>query len=57
MSEYEIAVMESARDNASSDYFKARPYINDDLNSRRIFEAGFERAWMTKNCLERTSNE
>lgn len=43
---YELrrATMEAARNGAEDAYFKARPQI--DCNDRRkVFDAGFERAW------------
>ena len=42
--EKDIALREAAHIAASDEYFKARPNI-DSNDRRRVFEAGFNRAW------------
>ena len=42
--ELERAEMEAARNEAEDAYFAARPQI-DDIGRRKVFDAGFERAW------------
>ena len=42
--ELERAKMEAARNEAEFRYFEARPQI-DTLDRRRVFQAGFDRAW------------
>ena len=44
MNEAQRASMESERNAASDEYFEARPQI-DTMDRRRVFEAGFDRAW------------
>lgn len=46
MSQYEkeVAQRESDRNSAEDAYFEARPQI-DCIDRRRVFEAGFDRAW------------
>ncbi len=44
MNETQRALMEGARVAASDEYFGARPQI-DTTDRRRVFEAGFDRAW------------
>lgn len=47
--ELERAQMEAARNGAEDEYFKARPQI--DCNDRRkVFDAGFERAWAVRQA-------
>lgn len=46
--ELDRARMEAARNAASAAYFKVRPHLYNDHN-RRIFEAGFDRAWRLLN--------
>ena len=47
--ELERAQMEAARNEAEDEYFKARPQI--DCNDRRkVFDAGFERAWAVRQA-------
>jgi hypothetical protein len=43
---YELrrATMEAARNSAEDAYFEARPQI-DSSDRRKVFDAGFERAW------------
>jgi hypothetical protein len=42
--ELERATLEAARNSAVDAYIEARPQL-DSTHNRRIFEAGFERAW------------
>lgn len=44
--EYELerAMLEAARNSAVDEYIEARPQL-DSMHNRRIFEAGFDRAW------------
>ena len=44
MNETQRALMEGERNAASDEYFGARPQI-DTTDRRRVFEAGFDRAW------------
>lgn len=47
--ELERAQMEAARNDAEDKYFQARPQI--DCNDRRkVFDAGFERAWAVRQA-------
>ena len=43
--EHQRAVMESDRNVASDDYFKARTHLMDTAANRNIFEAGFQRGY------------
>jgi len=43
--QYEAAIQESERVAAADEYFKARTWIMDTNDNRRIFEAGFDRAY------------
>jgi hypothetical protein len=47
--EQKIAEMEYASNKASDEYFAQRPQI-DSLDRRKVFEAGFERAWRFKDA-------
>ena len=42
--ELERAMLEAERNAAVDAYIEARPQL-DSIHNRRIFEAGFERAW------------
>lgn len=44
MNEIQRALMEGERNAASDEYFGARSQI-DTTDRRRVFDAGFERAW------------
>jgi hypothetical protein len=46
--EQKIAEMEYERNKARDNYFEQRPQLDNDHN-KRIFEAGFERAWKAKD--------
>jgi hypothetical protein len=47
--EQKLAEMEFARNKATDEYFTERPQI-DTHDRRRMFEAGFERAWRFKDA-------
>jgi len=44
MSEQQYTMMEAERNAASNEYFGERPQI-DTMDRRRVFDAGFDRAW------------
>lgn len=46
MTETELATRDHLRDEKADAYFRARPKLDSTAN-RRLFEAGFERAWGT----------
>ena len=46
--ELERATLEAERNAAVNAYIEARPQL-DSIHNRRIFEAGFERAWNARN--------
>lgn len=44
---YELrrAMMEAARNGAEDEYFEARPQLDCNDHHRKVFDAGFDRAW------------
>lgn len=54
MKEKDIAIMEGEESHFEDEYFAARPKI-DNKENRRIFQAGFYRAWEKRNYYEKSN--